>query len=180
DTKMENAVTAASASPIPPAKRALSEIDNVKSPQQQPQQQQPLLFKRLSDKARPPVRGSAGAVGYDLCSAADMSIPSQGKAIVPTDLAVAIPPGCYGRVAPRSGLAAKHFIDVGAGVVDPDYRGSVGVVLFNHAADDFKVSVGDRVAQLVLEMVATPPAVEVDELDATVRGAGGYGSTGMQ
>jgi dUTP pyrophosphatase len=81
--------------------------------------------------------------------------------------------------APRSGLAVKHHIDVGAGVIDADYRGNVGVVLFNHADTDFSVSAGDRVAQLILEKIITPDVVEVDDLDATVRGAGGYGSTGV-
>jgi dUTP pyrophosphatase len=73
----------------------------------------------------------------------------------------------------------KHFIDVGAGVVDADYRGAVGVVLFNHAETDFAVARGDRVAQLVLERIATPPVEVVEELDGTERGAGGFGSTGV-
>lgn len=83
-----------------------------------------------------------------------------------------------GRVAPRSGLAVKHGIDTGAGVIDADYRGNVGVVLFNLGAEDYQVKRGDRVAQLILERIATPDIVEVDDLDATTRGAGGYGSTG--
>lgn len=90
--------------------------------------------------------------------------------------------GYYGRIAPRSGLAVKHHIDVGAGVIDADYRGNVGVVLFNHSDADFKVTAGDRVAQLILEKIITPAVVEVDDLDAlgsTARGAGGYGSTGV-
>jgi dUTP pyrophosphatase len=67
-----------------------------------------------------------------------MIIPAKGKAIVPTDLSIALPPSTYGRVAPRSGLAVKHFIDVGAGVVDLDYRGPLGVVLFNFGDQDYK------------------------------------------
>lgn len=74
---------------------------------------------------------------YSTCSAADCVVPARGKAVVPTDLAIAIPPGTYARVAPRSGLAVKHFIDTAAGVVDEDYRGAVGVVLYNHGPDDF-------------------------------------------
>lgn len=81
--------------------------------------------------------------------------------------------------APRSGLAWKNHIDVGAGVIDADYRGNVGVILFNHGEDEFKVTKGDRVAQLILEKIITPPVVEVEDLDATERGAGGYGSTGV-
>lgn len=88
-----------------------------------------------------------------------------------------LPIVCF--VAPRSGLAWKHSIDVGAGVVDADYRGPVGVILFNHSDVDFEVKVGDRIAQLIVEKIVTPQVVEVDDLDATVRGAGGFGSTGV-
>ena len=112
-------------------------------------------------------------------SCADITVPAHGRAIVPTGLALAAPPGTYARVAPRSGLAVKHFIDTGAGVVDEDYRGEVGVVLFNHGGDAFEVRRGDRVAQLILERIVTPEVEEVDDLDATARGAGGYGSTGV-
>lgn len=83
-----------------------------------------------------------------------------------------------GRIAPRSGLAAKHFIDTGAGVIDEDYRGEVKVLLFNHAETDFEIKEGDRIAQLVLERIATPAVVEVQELAESTRGAGGFGSTG--
>lgn len=83
-----------------------------------------------------------------------------------------------GRIAPRSGLAAKNFIDTGAGVIDADYRGPVKVLLFNHSDADFAVAEGDRVAQLVLERIYTPEVEEVQELEESVRGAGGFGSTG--
>ena len=82
-------------------------------------------------------------------------------------------------LAPRSGLALKNFIDTGAGVVDYDYRGNVGVILFNHGESDFEVKRGDRIAQLILERICMADAVEVDELSETVRGAGGFGSTGV-
>jgi dUTP pyrophosphatase len=94
-------------------------------------------------------------------------------------LSIAIPENTYARIAPRSGLAWKHFIDVGAGVIDYDYRGAVGVVLFNHSDVDFAVKVGDRVAQMVLERISMAGVVEVQELSATARGAGGFGSTGV-
>jgi len=138
-----------------------------------------LVCKKLSDKASLPARGSASAAGYDLCSAQDCVIPAKGRALVKTDIAVAVPPGTYGRVAPRSGLALKHGIDVGAGVVDADYRGNVGVILFNLGDAEFKVSVGDRIAQLILECIVTPDVVEADELPSTERGVGGFGSTGV-
>lgn len=80
---------------------------------------------------------------------------------------------------PRSGLAWKHSIDVGAGVIDADYRGPVGVILFNHSDMDFDVKVGDRIAQLIIEKIMTPDVVEVEDLDTTLRGEGGFGSTGI-
>lgn len=138
-----------------------------------------LLFKKLSPHAIIPTRGSAAAAGYDLSAAKDVVVPARGKALVPTDLAIKVPDDCYGRVAPRSGLSWKHHLDVGAGVIDSDYRGNVGVVLFNHAETDFSIKQGDRVAQLILERIRILDVQEVDELDATDRGAGGFGSTGV-
>ncbi|XP_006650392.1 deoxyuridine 5'-triphosphate nucleotidohydrolase [Oryza brachyantha] len=140
----------------------------------------PLLkVKKLSEKAVLPSRGSAHAAGYDLSSAAEAVVPARGKAMVPTDLSIAIPEGTYARIAPRSGLALKHSIDVGAGVIDADYRGPVGVILFNHSDADFAVKPGDRIAQMIIEVIATPEVAEVEDLDATVRGEGGFGSTGV-
>lgn len=75
-----------------------------------------------------------------------------------------MPHGCYGRVAPRSGLAANHHIDIGAGVVDQDYRGNVGVVMFNHGAVPFVVKKGDRIAQLICEKIVYPEVEEVEVL----------------
>ena len=83
-----------------------------------------------------------------------------------------------GRIAPRSGLAVKHSIDTGAGVIDSDYRGQVKVLLFNHSEVDFEIKEGDRVAQLVLERIYTPEVLVVEELKESIRGAGGFGSTG--
>ncbi|KAI1773974.1 dUTP diphosphatase [Hypoxylon cercidicola] len=139
----------------------------------------PLLIKKLSPTARLPTRGSALAAGYDLYASQAAVVPARGKALVETGISVAVPAGTYGRIAPRSGLAAKHFIDTGAGVVDADYRGPVKVLLFNHHPDaDFPVAEGDRVAQLIVERIYTPEVVEVEELEASARGALGFGSTG--
>lgn len=185
-------------------------------------------------------------------SAHDYVVPARGKELIKTDIAICVPHGTYGRVAPRSGLAWKNFIDTGAGVIDEDYRGNVGVILFNHSDQDFvgawglngatrtvpccvmsrphddeeqicraldqrsagtrlqrsswlasaalvtswvaallppapkktlcsttTVKRGDRVAQLVLERIAIPEVAEVEDLDSTDRGAGGFGSTGV-
>ena len=139
-----------------------------------------LRFKRLSDNAYPPVKGSKTAAGFDLLAAYDASVKAKGKELVKTDLQIMIPEGCYGRVAPRSGLAVKNFIDVGAGVVDADYRGNVGVVLFNFGEADFEIKKGDRIAQLICEKIEYPELKEEEELEATERGAGGFGSTGIK
>ncbi|XP_059769332.1 deoxyuridine 5'-triphosphate nucleotidohydrolase, mitochondrial isoform X2 [Balaenoptera ricei] len=137
-----------------------------------------LRFVRLSEHATAPTRGSERAAGYDLYSAYDYTVPPMEKALVKTDIQIALPSGCYGRVAPRSGLAAKHFIDVGAGVIDEDYRGNVGVVLFNFGKEKFEVKKGDRIAQLICERIFYPEIEEVQVLDDTERGSGGFGSTG--
>ncbi|KAE8708616.1 Deoxyuridine 5'-triphosphate nucleotidohydrolase [Hibiscus syriacus] len=138
-----------------------------------------LKVKRLSEKAVLPSRGSALAAGYDLSSATDTKVPARGKTLIPTDLSILVPEGTYGRVAPRSGLAWKHSIDVGAGVIDVDYRGPLGVILFNYSDVGFEVKVGDRIAQLIIEKIFTPDILEVEDLDATTRGTGGFGSTGV-
>ncbi|KAF8076089.1 dUTP pyrophosphatase [Lyophyllum atratum] len=137
-----------------------------------------LLIKRLSEKARLPTRGSPLSAGYDLYSAEKKVIPAHGKALIDTQISIAVPVGTYGRVAPRSGLASKFMIDTGAGVIDADYRGVVFVLLFNLSDKDFQVLEGDRIAQLIIERIYTPEVLEVEDLDETLRGAGGFGSTG--
>ena len=134
----------------------------------------------MNVNAKLPVRGTEGAAGYDLAAAQAAVVPAHGKCLVKTGLAMALPPGCYGRIAPRSGLALKKFIDVGAGVIDADYRGEVGVILFNFGEEDFVVNMGDRIAQLIFEKIKTPIVKETNELEGTDRGAVGYGSTGMK
>ena len=93
-----------------------------------------------------PVKGSVYAAGYDLHAIEEKVVPARGKALIGTGLAFGIPVGNYGRIAPRSGLAAKNSIDIGAGVIDSDYRGEVKVLLFNFSDTDFKVVEGDRIA----------------------------------
>ena len=95
-----------------------------------------LVVKKLSNKATIPSRGSKLSAGYDLSAAYDIVVPARGKALVMTDLAVVIPDGCYGRIAPRSGFSWKKHTDIGAGVIDADYRGNIGIVVFNHGDND--------------------------------------------
>lgn len=144
---------------------------------------QTLFFVKLSANAKEPVRASPLAAGLDLFSAHDVSVPPKGKAVILTDIQLFIPPGYYGRIAPRSGLAVSKFIDVGAGVVDEDYRGNVGVVLFNFSDEAFDVRVGDRIAQLICEKICRPLVVELHRnsnvASSTERGSQGFGSTGL-
>jgi len=137
-----------------------------------------LRFAKMSEHAKAPTRGSSVAAGYDLYAAEEMVIEPGKRACVKTDIQIEVPDGTYGRVAPRSGLAAKHGIDVGAGVVDKDYRGNVMVLLFNFGDAAFNVARGDRIAQLVLEKICMAELEELPTLDDTERGDGGFGSTG--
>src|ERR687885_473201 len=115
-----------------------------------------LRFKQLDPRAVLPTRGSSFAAGLDVCSIEDLSIGARQRVLARTGLALAIPPGFYGRVAPRSGLAAKHGLDVLAGVIDSDYRGEILCALVNLGREPFEVEPGARVAQLIIEAVATP------------------------
>lgn len=135
-------------------------------------------MKKLADGAQIPVRSSDGAVGYDLHSVNGYVILPGRRAIVSTGISVQLPPGVYGRVAPRSGLAVKNGIDVGAGVIDPDYTGELKVVLFNHDQNPFVIKPGYRIAQLILERCEVPPVLEVQQVVDTERGQSGFGSTG--
>ena len=137
-----------------------------------------LNFKRLHPEARLPARGSAGAAGLDLCAVERVTIEPGGRAAVRTGLAVAIPRGFYGRVAPRSGLAVRHGLDVLAGVIDSDYRGEILCALVNLGREPFEVEPGARVAQLIVEAISTPEPAWAEDLEETARGAGGFGSTG--
>ena len=138
-------------------------------------------FAKVSDNAIIPSKGSSGAAGFDLHAVTDTVIFSGSRGLVKTGIALQIPNDCYARVAPRSGLTFKHGINVGAGVIDCDYRAEIGVILFNHSNDDFVVNQGDRIAQLIFEKIYTcvPEEVEYSELSDTQRGVGGFGSTGV-
>ena len=137
-----------------------------------------LRFKRLDPRAVLPKRGSRLAAGLDVCSIEDLNIEPRQRAMARTGLAVAIPPGFYGRVAPRSGLAAKNGLDVLAGVIDSDYRGEVCCLLYNTSEEVISLPAGSKICQLIVEQIITPDAEWAAELDETARGAGGFGSTG--
>ena len=137
-----------------------------------------LLIKKLSEHAQIPTRASPGSVGYVLYSIEDMHILPYQRGIVCTGIAATIPMGVYGRIAPRSGLAVKHGVQTGAGVIDPDYTGELKVILFNHGSEKFEIKKGDRIAQLILEKCETPLIDEVEEIKDTQRGTRGFGSSG--
>jgi dUTP pyrophosphatase len=142
-------------------------------------EQSTLNVVKLSSKAYIPTKGSSSAAGFDLYSAYNYLIPPQDKVLVKTDLQICVPYGTYGRIAPRSGLALNYHIHVGAGVIDQDYTGNVGIVLFNLSpTDQFKIDEGDRVAQLICEKITYPNLVEVASLNKTLRSGKGFGSTG--
>jgi dUTP pyrophosphatase len=141
-----------------------------------------LRFRRLSDAARPPARAHDGDAGHDLHAAEPARLAPGERATVGTGIAVAIPPGHAGLVLPRSGLAARHGISVvnAPGLIDAGYRGEVRVLLLNTDRErPFEVTPGDRIAQLVVVRVERPELEEATELDETVRGGGGFGSTGV-
>ncbi len=127
-----------------------------------------------------PAYATSGAAGMDVVSAEDVVIAPGARHPVATGLALAIPHGFEIQVRPRSGLALKHGITVPntPGTIDSDYRGELKVLLINHGQEPFAIARGDRVAQLVLAPVVQASWDEVDELDETQRGAGGFGSTG--
>lgn len=139
-----------------------------------------LKFTALDARAVLPARASLYAAGLDLCSIEETAIAAGTRAAVRTGLSVAIPQGFYGRIAPRSGLAKNFGLDVLAGVIDSDYRGELICLLINHGAETMKVEAGQRIAQLIIEAIITPQAEWSAQLDATARGAGGFGSTGIK
>ena len=126
---------------------------------------------------RLPTRGSEEAAGLDLYASQTCTLLPHTRKLVPTGIKVRLPIGTYGRIAPRSGLSLKG-LDTAAGVIDRDYTGEIKVMLVNNSLHDFTVKANDRVAQLIIERMATVDIEKVDKLDATSRGAQGIGSTG--
>lgn len=140
-----------------------------------------LAFKRVHPDAVLPAYAHPSDAGMDLRSVADLEIPRGGRALVPTGLVALLPPGYEAQVRPRSGLALKHGVTVlnTPGTIDSGYRGEIGIILANFGEAAFAVRKGDRIAQFVIAPVTQPKVVEADVLDATDRGAGGFGSTGV-
>ena len=158
-----------------------------------------VYFKKLSKGAIEPKRNKDTDAGYDLFAVESAIINPFERKIIRTDIAVEIPPGCYGRIAPRSGLAAKFGIDILAGVVDSGYRDGLGVVMINLNCAElvscilrgvsfnsmfglpgkYEVKAGDKIAQIIFETCHDAKLIEVDELSISERGTCGFGSSGM-
>lgn len=139
-------------------------------------------IEKMDPTAIAPTKGSENAAGYDLYAFEEFIIPAWGKNTITTKIKVTMPPGVYGRIASRSGLSFKNDLEVGAGVIDPDYQGEIKVILRNHSDLPYTVSRGDRVAQIILERYAALPIKVIgsqkDIHGTTKRSAGGFGSTG--
>ncbi|HVF78538.1 MAG TPA: dUTP diphosphatase [Solirubrobacteraceae bacterium] len=140
-----------------------------------------LRVQRLDSAARLPARAHDDDAGYDLCALEVVTLQPGQRATIRTGIAIELPAGHAGLVVPRSGLAARHGIAIvnAPGLIDAGYRGELKVLLLNTDRENaFEITAGDRIAQLVIVAVATPQIVEADALAATVRGEGGFGSTG--
>ncbi len=141
-----------------------------------------VLVKKLNPKAELPKYKTEGSSGMDLMALIEnpLIIKSQNLALIPTGLSIAIPEDTEVQIRPRSGLAAKSNISVlnTPGTIDSDYRGEIKIILFNHGKEEFIVNNGDRIAQMILMPVLKAELEEVEELPKTVRGSGGFGSTG--
>ncbi|MCX7591315.1 MAG: dUTP diphosphatase [Kiritimatiellae bacterium] len=139
-----------------------------------------LRIKRLAEHAIPPRYAHPGDAGLDLFASEEVEIQPGSTAVVPTGIAIELPPGTEAEVRPRSGLAAKYQVTVlnSPGTIDEGYRGEVCVILINHGRNPFRVLRGMKIAQMVVRPVLRVEVKEVEELSETARGADGFGSTG--
>lgn len=139
----------------------------------------PIAIKRLHPSSRLPVYATAGAAGMDLHSTSDLTCPPGVVTKIPTGIALECPEGYEFQVRGRSGLSSSGLITAnGVGTIDADYRGEIGMLLFNATEEPVVIRTGDRVGQLILSEVPRVLWVECEELSETNRGTGGYGSTG--
>jgi dUTP pyrophosphatase len=132
----------------------------------------------LSGKAKIPIQATPQSAGYDLYATESVSIAPGKYKVINTDLALALPKGTYGRIAPRSGLAVNHGVDILAGVIDADYRGPIKIAAINHGVQPVNILQGERAAQLILEKIAHANMIEVAKLTRTSRNATGFGASG--
>lgn len=142
-----------------------------------------LFIKKLQSDIEIPKYMTEGAAGMDLCAAVENdTILKKGEIkLIPTGIAISIEKGYEAQIRPRSGLAIKYGISLvnTPGTIDSDYRGEINIIMINFGQDDFLIKRGDRIAQMVINKIETPSIVEVESLDDTLRGKGGFGSTGI-
>ncbi|MCK5149507.1 dUTP diphosphatase [Candidatus Pacearchaeota archaeon] len=139
-----------------------------------------IKIKKINPDAIIPRYAHEGDAGMDLCSVEEYELKPMESRIIKTGLQVEIPEKYFGSIRDRSGLAAKNYIHTLAGVVDSHYRGEVGVVLINLGKEEFKIKKYDRIAQMLIQPVERVGIVKVENLSETIRGEGGFGSTGVQ
>ena len=139
------------------------------------------ILIQINDSKMPEM-ATPGAAGYDLCASKALIIKSGEFEKVPTGIRISMPLGLEAQVRPRSGLAAKHGVTVlnAPGTIDSDYRGEICVILINHGKKDFQIEPGMRIAQMVFSKVIQVDFKQVEQLDETARGEGGFGSTGVK
>lgn len=139
-----------------------------------------IKVKRTSEDAYIPTRATGESAGLDIRSCEDTTIKAKSMGLVRTGICAEIPKGCYARIASRSSTTVENWIQVGAGVIDGDYRGEIKVVLFNLGSEDFQIKKGNKIAQLICEKIELPRVVEVQRLCPTERGNRGFGSSGQK
>lgn len=137
-----------------------------------------LKVKKLFEDVVLPKRQTNDSAGYDICSYRDDVVPSNSHKLIETGLSFTVPEGTYGQLMPRSSMSCKGLL-VGAGVIDRDYTGHVKVLIHNLNNNEYKINAGDRIAQLIIKKILTPEVIEVDSLQTSSRGDGGFGSTGV-
>ena len=152
---------------------------NMLANSQKPCPEKTIKCKRLSDKGTLPTRAHKYDAGWDLYSSENLQIVSNHRRTVSTSIALSIPDGYVGLIWPRSGLAVKRGIDVFAGVIDAGYRGEIKICLYNSSGTTVEISSGDRVAQIIFHKLPETNMLEVDDLEDSERGVGGFGSSGV-
>ena len=160
-----------------PEAEALEENLITRFSEVQAKEDQSVKVRKLSAKARVPTKGSAKAAGHDLYANEGIEIPARGQVMVGTGIVIQLPDKTYGRIEPRSGLAVKQRLSTNTGVIDSDCSGVVKVVLVNKGDQPYQVEQGDRIAQLIIETINNQELQEVAELDDTIRGNQGFGSS---
>jgi dUTP pyrophosphatase len=142
-------------------------------------QQNIAWIKLLSNQAQMPSRATEDSTGFDVCSATTLTIPPTERRSIPLDISLLPPNGMYAQIMPQSGLASKHLIDTKVGVIDRDYTGNIHVILHNAGTEDFNITTGDRIAQIIFYHISHPILTPTHSLDVTQREDNGFGSTGI-